>query len=193
MKSTLIALVLCCTATAAAAQQSAAPTPKPPQGASPFAAQSGQQAAPPAPAPAPRLPNLSGPGNMPLPAATNIRITLTITDTADLTATKKTLNLIVAQSYGGQIRSMGQFGGAASVDVDALAAAYQGGLIAARVTFQYQAPVPKEGPARDVRPAMINESFTVVLTDGKPLVVTESAEPGSDRKVTVELTATVLK
>lgn len=130
---------------------------------------------------------------MPLPNATNIRFTLTITDTADVTATKKTLTLIVAQSFGGQIRSMGQFGGAASVDVDALATAYQGGLIAARVTLQYQAPVPKEGPTRDQRPAGINESFTVVLTDGKPMVVTESAEPGSDRKVTVEVTATILK
>lgn len=190
MKSTLIALVLCCTATAAAAQQSAAPTPKPPQGASPFAAQSGQQAPPPAPVQTPRLPSLSAPGNQALPNATNIRLTLTITDTADVSAAKKTLTLILAQNFGGQVRSTGN---TAMLDVDALAAAYQNGAIAVRVSFVYQAPSRDDGPQRGQRPASINESFAVVLQDGKPMVVTESADPGSDRKVTVELTATILK
>lgn len=194
MKSTLIALVLCCTATAAAAQQSAAPTPAPPRGSTPSVVQTGQQAAPtPAPTQAPRLPSLAGPGNMPLPNATNIRLTLTITDTFDAPASKKTITLIVAQSFGGQIRSLAQFAGAATIDVDALATAYQSGLIATRITFNFQAAVPREGPLKDTRPAMINESFTVVLQDGKPMVVSESADPGSDRKVTVELTATILK
>lgn len=191
MKSTLIALVLCCTATAAAAQQSAAPTPTPPQGTTPPAAQGGlpanNSAAPNLSA---RLPNLSGPGNMPLPAATNIRLTLTITDTADVLAAKKTLTLILAQNFGGQVRSTGN---TAMLDVDALAAAYPNGAIAVRVSFVYQAPSRDEGPQRGQRPASINESFTVVLQDGKPMVVTESADPGSDRKVTVELTAAILK
>lgn len=127
---------------------------------------------------------------MPLPAATNIRLTLTITDTFDGTPVKKTLSLIAAQNFGGQIRSVGNSG---TMDVDAVVLAYQGGAIAARVTFQYMAPSREEGPLRGQRPAGINESITVVLQDGKPMVVTESADPGSDRKVTVELTATVLK
>jgi hypothetical protein len=39
----------------------------------------------------------------------------------------------------------------------------------------------------------ISESLTVILEDGKPLVVSQSADPGSDRKVRVEIKATILK
>jgi hypothetical protein len=39
----------------------------------------------------------------------------------------------------------------------------------------------------------IQEQMNVLLTDGKPLVVSQSADPRGDRKVTVDVTATILK
>jgi hypothetical protein len=39
----------------------------------------------------------------------------------------------------------------------------------------------------------INEMLTVLLQCGKPLIVTQAADPSVDRKVAVEVTATVLK
>jgi hypothetical protein len=33
----------------------------------------------------------------------------------------------------------------------------------------------------------------IYLTDGKPLLISQSADPKGDRKVTVEVTATVVK
>jgi hypothetical protein len=39
----------------------------------------------------------------------------------------------------------------------------------------------------------IRQNLRVVLENGKPLMVSQSADPVGDRKVTVEVTATILK
>jgi hypothetical protein len=41
--------------------------------------------------------------------------------------------------------------------------------------------------------ASINERLTLILESGKPLLISQAADPASDRKITVELTATILK
>jgi hypothetical protein len=38
-----------------------------------------------------------------------------------------------------------------------------------------------------------SESLNLMVTDGKPVIASQSADPRSDRKVTVEVTATVVK
>jgi hypothetical protein len=38
-----------------------------------------------------------------------------------------------------------------------------------------------------------NERLSVILESGKPMVVSQAADPTSDRKITVEVTATILK
>jgi hypothetical protein len=39
----------------------------------------------------------------------------------------------------------------------------------------------------------MNQSLTVVLQSGKPLMISQAADPVSDRKVNVEVKATILK
>ena len=39
----------------------------------------------------------------------------------------------------------------------------------------------------------ISQQITLVVESGKPLIVTQAADPLSDRKVTVEVRATILK
>jgi hypothetical protein len=39
----------------------------------------------------------------------------------------------------------------------------------------------------------MNQSLTVILQSGKPLIVSQAADPVSDRKVVVEVKATILK
>jgi hypothetical protein len=59
--------------------------------------------------------------------------------------------------------------------------------------IQYQ---PKSGGGQeDLEPGMasLNESMTVILESGKPMIVSQAADPSSDRKITVEVTATILK
>ena len=47
----------------------------------------------------------------------------------------------------------------------------------------------------EVEPGMtsINERMTLILESGKPLVISQAADPTSDRKITVEVTATILR
>jgi hypothetical protein len=41
--------------------------------------------------------------------------------------------------------------------------------------------------------ASINERLGLILESGKPLIVSQAADPTSDRKITVEVTATILR
>jgi hypothetical protein len=123
------------------------------------------------------------------PATVNVQVEVTIADYVDAAApVKKSVSMIVADGTFGRIRS--QYGPMSPMlNVDATPR-LQGGRIELRVALEYRAP----GEAKSDEPSMpINESLTVLLTSGKPLVVTQAADPTKDRRVTVELTATVLK
>jgi|SRR5687767_12200802 len=180
-----------------------APTPAPPgqgqqgrpgqqgQGQQGQPAQQGQPTTPPAIAPRPpSAPNIGGPNNHGMPAHTNIKLDLTITDTFTGIPVKKTVTMLVLQNNGGMIRTTSADGWS-NLNVDAVAAAYVTGLVSLRMTFEYTPPLGKDATGQ--RPPRLNESITVVLQDGKPLVVSQSADPATDRKVTAELTATILK
>jgi hypothetical protein len=41
--------------------------------------------------------------------------------------------------------------------------------------------------------AQLNESMTLILDSGKPTVVSQAADPISDRRIAVEVTATILR
>jgi hypothetical protein len=158
--------------------------------------QPGQQAqatTPPAAAPraeAPRPPSIGGANNQPMPSGTNIRLDLVITDTYTGAPVKKTVSLLVLNGHSGMIRTNGSDGWSV-LNVDAVAGAWTGGQVSLRMTFEYTPAQTKETSAG--RAPRLNESITVVLQDGKPLMVSQSADPATDRKVTAELTATILK
>jgi hypothetical protein len=50
---------------------------------------------------------------------------------------------------------------------------------------------PAERPAEGT--ASLNERLGLILESGKPVVVSQAADPSSDRRITVELVATILK
>lgn len=158
----------------------------------------------------PRAPYL--PGANP----TNVKLDLTITDTYTGTPVKKTVSLLVLNGSSGMIRTWNRLASGSNVglNIDAAAMIHQGGLITVRVTFEYSpaqgASLPPGGGTREQldatikqlserglsptsQPAELHESISVILQDGKPLLVSQSADPTTDRKVTVELMATVLK
>ena len=81
------------------------------------------------------------------------------------------------------------------LNVDARPFVSVDGPIQLELTLNY---TPPGGPAQDKEtpssaPTGINQSQTVVLQSGKPLIVSQAADPVSDRKVVVEVKATVLK
>jgi hypothetical protein len=60
------------------------------------------------------------------------------------------------------------------------------------LTIEYR-PVAAEAENERSTTPNINESITVMLDDGKPMVISQSADPVTDRKVKVEAKITVLR
>jgi hypothetical protein len=130
---------------------------------------------------------------------TNVQIELTLTDQLGTqTAEKKTVSMIASSGNFGKIRSgstvfpPGEPPYSVVLNVDARPFVSIDGPIQLELTLVYE-PVKVEGVTKSGRPSGINQSQTIILQSGKPLIVSQAADPVSDRKVVVEVKATVLK
>jgi hypothetical protein len=165
-------------------------------------AQTRAQPAPPAPPAAPTPPAKPAPPAPPKPGQlVNMKIDFTIADqSSGRSSAKRTVSLIVADGENGQVRSEPdaiQGVGSYQLNVDAHPTLV-GSKIRLGFSLQYSAPVEGEadvptGRAGVVRRTNLRESLSLILEDGKSLVVAQSAEPNTDRTVTLEVKATVLK
>jgi hypothetical protein len=117
----------------------------------------------------------------------NIRIELTIMDQrSDAPGAPKTVTMLIEDRQSARIRT-GR--GNASLNVDGRPEILREGRIRVTLSLEY---APQEGPER-AAPMPIQESVTALLEDGKPLVVSQSADPSGDRKVRLEVKATIVK
>lgn len=130
---------------------------------------------------------------------TNVQIEFTLTDQVGGQAPeKKTVSMIVSSGNMGKIRSAATVQAppeppfVVDLNVDARPLVSTDGLIQLEMTLVYSPPISNKAAVRE-RPTGMNQSLTVVLQNGKPLVVSQAADPVSDRKVIVEVKATVLK
>ncbi len=151
--------------------------------------------------------------------AVNVRLELTITDqTGPGEPTRKVITMIVADRQNGFIRSkatvrapvvstppgvvgmgMAQYRDL-TINVDArpvlLKPAAEGGNIRVDLGLEYQPTIPSgSGAAPADEPGMsnLNERISVIIEPGKPLTISQAADPASDRRISVELKATILK
>ena len=134
---------------------------------------------------------------------TNVRLDLTITVT-DQRGTAllppKTASLYVVDKDNGRIR-MGQTATSTPqpanlhmpptpvLNIDATPRLVTAGRIRVSLSFEYR-------PGADASkndPIHVNERVSAILDDGKPMVVSQSSDPSTDRIVKVELKATILK
>lgn len=124
----------------------------------------------------------------------NIRLELTITDqTGPGEPLKKVVTLVLADRGAGSIRSTGSVRtqGRVQINVDARPQILPSGAIRLGLGLEYN---PRTlGNDAPTEWSSLNEQITVVLTPGAPLIVSQAADPASDRKITVELRATLLK
>ena len=128
----------------------------------------------------------------------NVRIELTLTDQqTGAPTTSKTVILTTSNRQWGRIRSQitSRIYGGAPLNVDARPTVTPDGRISVELTIEYSQGRNSEVEANSdkIVQVSINESLTALLEDSKPLVVTQSADPISDRKVTVQVKATVVK
>jgi hypothetical protein len=133
---------------------------------------------------------------------TNVQVELTLTDQlGGGPAEKKSVSMIVATGTLGKVRTAGTIrpqGDApypVMLNVDARPFVSAEGTVQLELTLEYY-PLKGGGEEKEgarQRPSGINQSQTVVLPNGRPLIISQAADPISDRKVVVEVKATVLK
>lgn len=154
-------------------------------------------------APAPKAP----PEPAPLP--TNIQIEVRIADqTGNNPAAKKVVTMIASDRQSANIRSsanvairigtgpMAQvINRTVTINVDArpVIVLKEPNKVSVGFGLEY---LPKTSNAQEeTEPGMTSWSqrLTLTLESGKPMIVSQAADPTSDRKITVEITATILK
>jgi hypothetical protein len=121
----------------------------------------------------------------------NIRIDLTITDQRERsTSAPKTVTLLLQDREEGRLRTE-QEQVNARLAVDARPEILANGRIRVVMMLEYR---PQAADGDRVLPSTFTESVTAIVEDGKPLVVSQSADPTSNGvAVKVELKATVLR
>jgi hypothetical protein len=162
----------------------------------------GQQPPPPGRGPSiagvPVVPTVPTPSRPEPPSSwQNIKIDVAISDsvTAEV-QTRKTISLLILDGRSGQIRSTGNN---SVINVDAAPTIRQDGRIYLHLTLEYQPELTNEQnqilgkQGSGGRLPVFIESLSLILVDGKMMVASQSADPRSERKVTVEITATVQK
>jgi len=160
-----------------------------------------QAPAKPAAAPAPEIPRRP----LILPAVPNVRVDLTIIDQAGSeTPVKKTLSVIAASGNSGSVRSkvtvaVPTMEGSPvklryedlPLNVDVRPDIAENGLIRTRLILNYETVRNAAGGGGGVR-SVVTVDQSVMLVNGKAMTVSQSADAATDRRVSVELKATIL-
>jgi len=137
----------------------------------------------------------------------NIMLELTISDQGGSgAATKKTITMIVADRQNGSIRSRGRVGSGrdVTINVDARPLITRDNVIRLDLGLEYQPVVDDRVAAAAATPgpsafppdpaySNLNQRISVLLESGKPLVISQAADPGSARQISVEVKATIAK
>jgi hypothetical protein len=147
----------------------------------------------------------------PQPLPVNIKIEVSITDqTGTNPAAKKVVTMIASDRQSANVRSSAsvavrnpRIGGGpdtynyrnVTINVDAKPAivAREPNKISVNFGLEY---LPKSGSSQEeMEPGMTSwsERLSLVLESGKPMIISQAADPTSDRKITVEITATILR
>ena len=122
----------------------------------------------------------------------NVQIELTISDQlANAAPEKRVVSMLIADGAFGRIRS-GTDDRVAVLNIDARPEILENDRLLVELTVEYR-PLPGDGAVPARRPAPLNEQLTVILQNGKPLLVSQAADPTADRKMTVEVRASVIK
>ena len=149
--------------------------------------------------PAVQPPRTPEPASRPDPAQPiNIRVELTISEqTGQAAPAKKVVTLMTSDRQNGSIRSGGSVRSGeryrtVSINVDARPTLLRESSLRMDLTLEYQ---PQSTAAASAEPGLwtVTERVNVVLESGKPLLVSETFDPTSDRRVTVEVKATVVR
>jgi hypothetical protein len=133
-----------------------------------------------------------------VPPGPNVRVELTLTDQqTGAPTTSKTVMLTTSNHNWGRLRTQisSRIYGTAPLNIDARPTVTEDGRVSLELTIEYSQGrnSESENNVDKVYQVGINQSLTALLDNGKPLLVTQSADPISDRKVTVEVKTTIVR
>ncbi len=118
---------------------------------------------------------------------------MTISDSlsADVQS-KKTVTMLTSDGHSGQIRSSG---GEGLINIDARPSVQRDGRIFLQLTVEYRPELSPQQVQQSgtSRLTMFTESLSLIVSDSKPVIASQSADPRSERKVSLEVTATIVK
>jgi len=119
----------------------------------------------------------------------NVRLDIKISDSVNPDG-GKTVTIVCMDGQNGQVRSQADDG---LINIDAKPTVRGDGRIWVQLTIEYRPELTPQQTQQSgsSRVAGFGESLSLVVLDGKPMVASQSADPKSDRKVVVEVTATV--
>jgi hypothetical protein len=124
----------------------------------------------------------------------NVRLEIKISDTLNSGSpeTAKVVSMLILDGRSGQVRSTSDSG---VINVDARPTIRPDGRIYLQLGFEYRPELTTQQAQQTgtSRIAMYNETLNLVVVDGKSILASQSADPRSDRKVVIEITATVIK
>jgi hypothetical protein len=139
----------------------------------------------------------------------NMRLDLTMTDDrGNGQAISKTVSILTADRFWGRIRTAGEITTSDQrrlpviLNVDARPTLIRDNRARVEMTIEYRpsmealvAPPAAPGARPDASglPPNVNESLAVILEDGKPLLISQSADPITDRTVKVEAKLSILR
>jgi 2-polyprenyl-6-methoxyphenol hydroxylase-like FAD-dependent oxidoreductase len=166
----------------------------------------------PEPQAAPRTPR---PAQAPQPGATpavqpptlvqmgqpiNVKVEVTITDQrGSMPVVKKTATVVTADGMNGFIRSMANFSSLGNVplNIDVAPQILADGKIRLRVNLEYDLPATmgqaESNAERIPRVTQIRENLAVIVENSREIIAAQSADPISDRQVTIGIKATTLR
>jgi hypothetical protein len=200
MKTRLIVFAACVLVASNVFAQTAPRTPQAPAAPAAPAAPSSPAAshAQPAPAAPPAPPAPPRREGQPI----NVKVELNITEDGGTGAPiKKSVTAVVADGYNGFVRQQGVAQSAVAprsipLNLDAFPVILANGKIRLTCSIQYTAGAASTATSApgDARAGTdIRQSLVLNLESGKPLVISQGTDPIGDRRVTVEVTATILK
>jgi hypothetical protein len=129
----------------------------------------------------------------------NVKIDLTITDQAGPgEPARRSVSMLVADQRTGSVRSSGRVassGGFINVNlnVDAVPRILRDGTILVDITIEYTPKPGNDNATSGEGRGSLNQRLSVKAESGKPTVVSQASDPTSDRKMSVEVTATIVK
>ena len=129
----------------------------------------------------------------------NLKLDLTITDqTGSGEATKRVVSMLVADRQQGSVRSTGRVvvgpnNFPVSLNLDAEPVILNENQIRITLALDYTPKPDKDNATSGEGRGSLTERLSLWVQPGKPVVISHASDPTSDRKITAELVATLLK